>query len=189
MKNQKKLEEILLSLKKCDYLSREQLQRMHRLGKDRNAQRILSNMEEFISYFHENRRKIYYLNAAGREMVQAVKKRKKTVQVNHYLMRNDLYIHKGRPSSWKNEVKISINKVAFIADAVYISNKIHKFIEIDYKQSMVKNVQKIKKYKDLSTVNPHFSLIWVTTTPYRKNRLEQLCQGLRGKVYLWEDLK
>ncbi|MDA6131176.1 replication-relaxation family protein, partial [Escherichia coli] len=90
----------------CDYLSREQLQRMHRLGKERNAQRILCDLSEYMSYFQEGRKKIYYLNAAGRDMVQASKIRKKTPLVNHYLMRNDLFISLGRPISWENEVKI-----------------------------------------------------------------------------------
>ncbi|MFE8698007.1 replication-relaxation family protein [Cytobacillus sp. FJAT-53684] len=189
MKNQKRVEEILLSLKKCDFLSREQLQRMHKLGQDRNAQRVLSNMKEYLSHFLENKMKIYYLNAAGREMVQAEKKRTKNVQVNHYLMRNDLYIVKGRPSTWKNEVKISVNDISLIADAAFISNKLHHFIEIDYKQSMAKNIQKIKRYKKLSTSNPQFALIWVTITPYRKKKLQQLCEGLSTKIYLWEDLK
>lgn len=183
------MEEILLSLKKCDYLSREQLQKMHRLGQDRNAQRILSNMNEFISHFTEDRKKIYYLNAAGREMVQAEKVRKKTPLVNHYLMRNDLFIAKGRPSTWENEVKISVNDISLIADAAFIFNKLHQFIEIDYKQSMSKNIQKINKYKKLYTYNPQFVLIWVTTTAYRKKRIVDLCKELKCQVYLWDDIK
>lgn len=189
MKNQKRIEAILLSLKKCDFLTRLQLQKMHDLGSNRNAQRILSSMDEYLSYFHENRKKIYYLNAAGRELVQSEKIRKKTPHVNHYLMRNDLFITLGRPSSWKNEVKITVNEISLVTDAAFISNKIHHFVEIDNKQSMAKNVQKIKKYKKLSTYNPQFVLLWVTITPYRKKRLEQLCEGLKIKVYLWEDLK
>ncbi|WP_235822792.1 replication-relaxation family protein [Cytobacillus massiliigabonensis] len=189
MKKQQRMEEILLSLKKCDFLSREQLQKIHKLGQDRNAQRVLSNMEEYLSHFLENRKKIYYLNAAGRELVQAEKKRTKNTQVNHYLMRNDLYIAKGKPSTWQNEVKITINDISLIADAAFISNKLHHFIEIDFKQSMAKNIQKIKRYKKLSTYNPQFALIWVTTTPYRKKKLQQLCEGLKIQIYLWEDLK
>lgn len=189
MKNQRRLEEILLSLKKCDYLSREQLQKMHRLGQDRNAQRILSNMHEFIAHFTEDKKKIYYLNSAGREMVQAERIRKKTPLVNHYLMRNDLFIVKGRPSTWENEVKISVKDITLIADAAFIFNKLHHFVEIDYKQSMAKNIQKIKKYRKLSTYNPQFSLIWVTNTPYRKKKIEELCKELNHEVYLWEDIK
>lgn len=167
------------------------MQRMMNLGKIRNAQRILNDLSEYVSHFNEDRKKVYYLNVTGREMVQAEKVRKKTVQVNHYLMRNDLYIAVGRPSTWKNEVKISIpnTNTSIISDAVYLLNKLHHFVEIDYKQSMSKNTVKIKRYQQLSTFNPQFQLTWVTTTTYRKKKIESLCTGLKYKVYLWEDIK
>ncbi|GIN39072.1 replication-relaxation family protein [Heyndrickxia oleronia] len=189
IEKEKRIDQILLLLKKCDYLTREQLQRMVNLGKTRNAQRILKDLSNYISNFTENKKKVYYLNSNGRERVQSEKIRKKTAMVTHYLMRNDLYITVGRPISWRNEVEISINSVSLIADAAYISNKLHHFVEIDNKQSMSNNIQKIKKYKKLSTYNPQFVLIWVTTTPYRKKKLESLSQGLKFKIYLWEDLK
>ncbi|MGM0903036.1 MAG: replication-relaxation family protein [Bacillota bacterium] len=189
IEREKRVDQILLLLRQCDYLTREQLQKMIKLGKTRNAQRVLSDMDEYISYFNEERKKVYYLNAAGRERVQAEKVRKKTAMVSHFLMRNDLFIHLGRPATWKNEVKISINDVSIISDAAFISNKIHHFIEIDHKQSMGKNLSKIKRYKQLSTINPQFALVWVTTTPYRKKNLESLCTGLNGKVFLWDDIK
>lgn len=189
IEKEKRIEEILLSLKKCDFLTREQLQKMHGLGGDRNAQRILSDMAEYVNFFFEDKRKIYYLNAVGRDRVQANKVRKKTAQVHHFLMRNDLYIHLGRPATWKNEVKISVNTETVIADAVFQHNKLYYFIEIDYKQSMSKNVSKIKRYKQLAESNSNFTLIWVTTTPYQKKKLESLCTGLSKKVYMWNDLK
>jgi HSP90 family molecular chaperone len=189
IEREKRIDQILLLLKRCDYLTRDQMQRMLNLGQTRNAQRILSELTEYISYFTENRKKVYYLNTEGRERVQAEKVRKKTALVNHFLMRNDLFIAVGRPVSWKNEVKISVNDITLIADAAFISNKLHHFIEVDYKQSMSKNIQKIKKYRTLSTYNPQFKLIWVTTTPYRKKRIEELCKDLNTKVYLWEELK
>lgn len=189
MKKQQRIEQILLSLKKCDYLTREQLQRMHKLGQNRNAQKVLRSMNQYLSYFSEDRKKVYYLNAAGREFVQADKIRKKTAQVNHFLMRNDLYISLGRPTTWRNEVKITLNNTSLVSDAAYMFNKIHHFVEIDNKQSMQKNVQKIKKYRKLSTFNPQFQLVWVTTTLYRRNRLEKLCEGMNYKILLWEDLK
>lgn len=189
IEREKRIDQILLLLRQCDYLTREQLQKMIKLGQTRNAQRVLSDMDEYISYFNEERKKVYYLNAAGRERVQAEKVRKKTAMVTHYLMRNDLFIHLGRPSTWKNEVKISINDVSIISDAAFISNKIHHFIEVDFKQSMSKNLAKIKRYKQLATINPQFALVWVTTTPYRKKKLESLCTGLNGKVFLWDDIK
>lgn len=133
----------------------------------------------------------FNLNSEGRERVQAEKVRKKTAMVTHYLMRNDLFIIKGRPSTWENEVKIELpgTKTSIIADAAYMFNKIHYFVEVDYKQSMRKNAAKIKRYQQLSTINPQFKLVWVTTTPFRKKKIEKLCEGLEVKVYLWEELR
>lgn len=191
LKREKRIDQILLLLKKCDYLTREQLQRMMNLGQIRNAQRILSDLSEYVSSFNDDKKKVYYLNAAGRERVQAEKVRKKTAMITHYLMRNDLFISVGRPSTWKNEIKIGIpdSKVSIVADAAYIINKIHHFVEVDYKQTMTKNASKIKRYKQLSTFNPQFGLVWITTTPYRKKKLETLCEDLKVKVHLWDDIK
>jgi hypothetical protein len=187
----KREEAILLSLKKCDYLTREQLQKLHNLGKARNAQRVLSSMSEYVSSFTNEIKKVYYLNKEGRERVQATKVRKKTAMINHYLMRNDYYIAAGRPSTWKNEIKVSIpgTKVSIIADSIFTMNKRDHFVEIDYKQSMSKNSSKIKRYRQLHDFNPDFKLVWITTTPYRKKRIQSLCEGLPVVVYLWDDIK
>ncbi len=76
IEKEKREEAILLSLKKCDYLTREQIQKMHDLGKPRNAHRVLSDMEEYISSFTNDRKHVYYLNKDGRERVGATKVRK-----------------------------------------------------------------------------------------------------------------
>lgn len=161
------------------------------LGKTRNAQRILSDLSEYVSTFTDDRKKVYYLNSDGRDRVQSAKIRKKTAMINHYLMRNDLYVSLKCPSTWKNEVKITIpdSDLSIICDSFYTSNKIHHFVEVDYKQSMSKNAAKIKRYQQLSEYNPHFALIWITTTPYRKKKIESLCTRLKGTVLLWDDIK
>jgi hypothetical protein len=191
IRKEKREERILLSLKRLDFLTREQIQKLHQLGKTRNAQRVLNEMSEYLSYFLEDRKKVYYLNKAGRERVNSTKVRKKTAKVTHYLMRNDLFIHLGKSSSWKNEVKIEIpdSKVSIVSDAIFYSNRMHHFVEIDYKQHMSTNLSKIKKYEKLATYNPEFVVVWLTTTPYRKKRLETMCKDLKVQVYLWDDIK
>lgn len=190
-KREERIDQILLFLRKCDYLTREQIQRMVNLGQTRNAQIVLNGMSEYLSFFTDDRKKVYYLNSEGRERVQAKKIRKKTPLVTHFLMRNDYFIFIGKPGSWRNEIKIDIpgTKNSIITDAAYVINKFHHFVEIDYKQSMSQNVTKIKRYKEISNANPNFVLEWVTTTPYRKKRLESLCKGLNFKIYLWDDIK
>ncbi|WP_368657609.1 replication-relaxation family protein [Metabacillus halosaccharovorans] len=181
-----------MSLKKCDYLSREQIEKLHDLGKRRNAQRVISEMSKYLSMFTHERKNIYYLNKKGRERVSSDKIRKKTPMVDHYLMRSDLYIFLGKPFTWKNEIRIKIpkTKISIIADAVFKIDKTHDyFVEVDFKQSMKQNEAKIKKYRQLHEYNPSFMLIWVTTTNFRKVRLQSLCEDMNVQVYLWDDIK
>lgn len=183
----KKEEAILLSLAKLDYLSRSQLQRMHDLKSDRNATHFLKSMSEFLCYFRDGEN-IYYLSAAGRERVGCQKVRKRTMQADHFLLRNQVYLAYGRPTSWKNEIKIEANGASVIADALFKRNGQYHFVEIDVTQKMSENARKIERYRKLYEVN-RFTLIFATTTEYRKKRLLKLCDGLDVEIYTREELK
>lgn len=175
-------------MSRCDYLSRSQLQRMHRLGSDRNARRVLQDMEEYLSYFRDGE-KIYYLNKNGRERVQCSKVRKKSVQVQHYLMRNELFLTLGQPSTWKNEVKFGFKDTAVvIADALFKKDNMYHAVEVDHAQKMIKNRAKIEKYRKIRE-RVAFKLIWITTTDYRRKQLADLCEGLDVTIYTISDLK
>jgi len=187
-------EKILLSLKDCDYLTVKQIQRMHNLKSDSNAYRVIKRLEPYTHVFKEDGINVYYLNKNGREAMNCNKKRTKLTTVKHYLMRNDLYILKGCPKSWSNEVRMRYkskeNEITVVADAHCTSNK-HHIIEIDHMQKMQKNKIKIEKYRRLiekGVFKGMPELIWVTTTPYRQQALQELCDGLNFKVYLREDL-
>jgi hypothetical protein len=184
-----KEEQILLSLKRLDYLNRSQLQRLHNLGNVRKTNRFLKNMDDYVSHFRDGE-KVYYLNNEGRVRVDCKKIRKKTPNVRHFLMRNDLYITLGRPTTWKNEMKISIpnTEISIICDALYMKEKKYHFIEIDNIQKMTNNKTKIEKYRKLAD-NDVFNLIWVTTTEYRKKRLETMSEGLNVECFLWDDIR
>lgn len=179
-------------MKKLDFLSRSQIQRMHRLGGNRNANRILANMSD---YLHSVRldEKVYYLNAYGREMVGANKVVKKTAQIEHYLMRNDLYLAYGCPTTWEQEIKLTVaGKVSVVADAVFnVGNRYH-ICEIDRTQRMAENHAKIHKYRELLSLGvfelkPKF--IWLTTTEYRRKQLAKMCEGLDVKIYVVSEFK
>lgn len=137
--------------------------------------------------------KVYYLSKEGRERVGCEKVLKKTNQVMHYLMRNDLYLAFGCPSTWKNEVKLEVaNEVTVIADALFINEKRYCICEIDHLQKMSVNREKIKKYRRLIELNvferqPAF--LWVTMTEYRRKELLKLMEGLAVNVYLTSDFK
>lgn len=190
MKQAKRQEQILLSLKKLGYLSRSQLQALHRLGGLRNANRILSDMSPYLNSvrLHEN---VYYLSAEGRELIGCERIYKKTAQIRHYLLRNAVYIAHGCPSTWRNEIKLSIPKsIAIVADAIYTQDGRYVIVEVDVTQKMAANREKIAKYKELLRLGafkkpPQF--VWITETPYRQAQLEKLCEGLDCRVYQAED--
>lgn len=189
-------ERILLSLKKLDFLSREQLRIMHNLGKVRNANRILKELSPYLSNYRDEKTTIYYLNKLGREYVNSKKVRRKNSFVNHVLLRNDFYIFVGYPTEWKNEMRVRDEKNAVICDAWFKKDGKYQFLEVDRMQKMKENKSKIKQYKGLfeneGLVN-HFGYFpkinWVTTTELRRKQLKELCDGLPCEVYTINDIK
>ncbi len=177
-------------MKKLNYLNRSQLQRLHDLGSDRNAQRVLQQLSPYVSSFKDGEN-IYYLNKEGRERVNSKRVLKKTTQSRHYIMRNELYIQSGCPQSWKNEMKLEVpNKVKLIADAYFIRKKQYHLIEVDHLQKMIKNKSKIERYMQLFSYNVFDippKLIWITTTELRRKQLIKLCEGLDVKVFTIQD--
>jgi hypothetical protein len=177
-------------LKKLDYLNRSQLQALHNLGSDRNAQRILQQMNHYLSSFKDGEY-IYYLNKEGRELVNSSKVLKKTTQARHYIMRNSLYIAFGSPATWKNEMKLEVpQQVKVIADALFKRDKRYHIVEVDHTQKMVKNKGKIERYKKLIKLgvfdkDPKF--IWITTTELRRKQLLSLCEGLDVQIFTIKD--
>lgn len=137
---------------------------------------------------------IYYLNNLGRDYVECPKVRRKTNQVQHIVMRNQLWLYSKCPRDWKNEVKITDGKTTVVADSMYSINGFQCFLEVDRLQSMKENRDKIKRYKALmSDIEKQFNypptLVWLTTTEYRKEQLKSACGGLKCKVYTTEDVK
>ncbi|MDQ0268851.1 replication-relaxation family protein [Cytobacillus purgationiresistens] len=180
-------ENILLSLKKLGFLSRSQIQKLHRLGGTRNANRVLKALSDYLNVVRLNEN-IYYLNAEGRQRVGSTKVLKKTHQITHHLMRNSLYLSYGCPSTWKSEIKLSVkDEVTVIADAVFTMANTFHIIEVDNEQKMSMNKVKIEKYKrliELKVFEKQPKFIWITTTDYRKKQLLALSDGLQTRIYL-----
>ncbi|MFS1516100.1 replication-relaxation family protein [Bacillus sp. SCS-151] len=186
LKRHQREEAILLSLKKLDYLNRSQLQILHNLGSDRNASRVLKGMDDYLSYFREGEN-VYYLNKVGREAVDCDKVRKRTLQTQHYIMRNYLYIAHGCPSSWQNEMSLEVKGVVkVIADALFVKDRRYYIIEVDHTQKMLENKSKVERYRKLIEAGvferkPVFR--WITTTEYRRKKLTKLCEGFDAMVF------
>lgn len=190
-------EKILLSLKKQDFLNRDQLMKIHRIESVRNANRILKELSPFLSSFREDiKPTIYYLNKEGRKYVNTEKIRRKNKFVNHYLMRNDFYIYMGYPYEWENEMKVSDGTFEIICDSYFKKDEKYHFLEVDYTQKMSVNKKKIEQYKGLMREGKvtkqlgYFpKMVWITTTELRRKQLTALCKGLPYGIYTADDIR
>lgn len=188
-------EQILLLLKKFDFLTRDQLNKYFKFGTVRNANYVLRKISDYLTTIREGYQTIYYLNKEGREYVDSEKIRKKGGHVQHIVMRNQYWLHCGCPRDWQNEVKILLNDKPFIiADSKFTRNGFIHFLEVDHLQTMKENKAKIERYKKLTeSLVKQFgyypTLIWVTTTEHRRKQLEELCKGLKSIIYTINDIK
>lgn len=187
-------EQILLLLKKFDFLTRDQISTHFKLGKVRNTNRVLGNLSDYLTNIREGYQTIYYLSKEGREYVDCEKIRKKGGHVQHIIMRNQYWLHSGCPTDWRNEIKVSDGTVTVIADSVFTRNGFYHFLEVDRLQTMKENRAKIERYKMLmESLVKQFgyypTLVWVTTTEHRRRQLEALCKGLKVKVHTLSDIK
>lgn len=188
---------ILLVLKKCDFMTRDQISQYCRLGAVRNTNRVLLGLSDYLQSIREGHQTIYYLNREGKAYVECDKIRKKGGHVTHTLMRNEFWIYNGFPFEWDNEIKVSDGKTTIIADAMYKKNGHTYLLEVDNIQPMRENKVKIKKYNALfhngavARSLGHFpSIIWLTTTELRRKQLQDALKPLPGaKVYTMTDIK
>ena len=189
-------ERILLSLDKLGFLSRSQIQEMHDLKSDRNAQRVLKNMRKYLNVerLEEN---VYYLNKTGRSYIGSDKVYTKSQQIRHILLRNQLYIYLKCPTHWDIEKEVILNGKFYVKpDVLFTTDRLY-FAEIDVTQKMSVNKAKIEQYarmKDTKMFHVEYGyfpkLIWVTKTKVKKERLIQLCRekGLQHVVYTQADI-
>lgn len=198
----KRQEKILLSLDKMGFATRSQIQQVHDLGTDRNAIRVLKEMGDYV-HIKRVSENIYYLNQLGREVIGSEKEVKWNNQIDHHLLRNDMYIHFGCPDDWKNEQIIDfkyksglvIKEMTIVPDATFSKDGVFHFLEVDRTQSMSENKKKIKQYQLLSpAIEEQFQtkpiLVFYTTTDHRKEILAKECQdvGLKHLILTKEDL-
>lgn len=185
-------------MKKFDYLTRRQIQQLHKLGGDRNARRLLANLAPFLSSFRgTSGESVFYLNKDGRALVNCDKTRQKTVQAGHYIMRADMFLHYGAPEEWKNEVRLAVDgEVNLVADSHFMHGGRRHLLEVDHLQHMSKNHDKIQQYKKLQANGAYQKrygyfarLVWVTTTEGRKGQLLGWCEGMDVVVHLWSDIQ
>lgn len=155
-------------------------------------------MHAYLSCFRgENGENIYYLNKNGRERIGSEVARNKTNQANHYLMRNDAYLHYAGNENWINEAKFGVKELQLtvISDAYFRYKTRRHFLEVDHLQHMQKNREKIERYKKLKSTNAlqeqlkYFpKLVWVTMTASRKTQLQEWCGDLEVAIHVWDEI-
>lgn len=190
-------EKILLVLKKFDFLTRDQLRQYCKLGKVRNANRVLLELSDYLLSVRDGYQSIYYLSKEGKEYVECDKMRKKGGHVTHTVMRNQFWLYSNCPPDWRNEIKVSDGKTTLICDAMYKGSIQNHFLEVDHLQPMKKNREKIKKYLALyrngliaESLGEFPVLVWLTTTEIRRRQLQEACRELPlVRVYTISDIK
>lgn len=189
-------EQILHSLDRFGFLSRAHLQRLHRLGGDRNAQKVLKGMEEYLYSIREDGYgTVYYLNREGRKMIGSNKITRRTLQTRHALMRNDFYFFVGCPGYWRPELKVTDGQTTLVTDALYKKDGRYNFLEVDNTQSMAENGTKIKRYREMHDRRlfhkeyGYFpTLHIVTVSRSRVKRFTEMCKGMPVQVYYHQDI-
>ncbi|SOC12944.1 protein involved in plasmid replication-relaxation [Ureibacillus xyleni] len=186
----------MLLLERFDYLTRDQLRQYFKLGKVRNTNRILNNLSEYLMTTKEGHDTVYYLSKFGRYYVGSETVRKKGNHILHSIIRNQFWLFYNCPNDWKSEVEFldSNNRMFLRCDASFTRNGFKCYLEVDNTQTMKENKDKIKRYKILiesfeKQYGYYPTLIWVTRTELRRKQLEQVCEGLKVKVYTVDDIK
>jgi hypothetical protein len=142
---------------------------------------------------------VYFLNQKGRELIGSLRERKYSLEVEHYLLRNDMYIHFGCPEDFKIEQEIvfksGLTQRMIRPDAVFTLKGVYHLLEVDRTQNMTENKKKINLYAELSPLISlqyrHLpSLIFYTLTPTRKKSISARCKenGIHFNVIAKEDI-
>ncbi|AIW03661.1 replication initiation protein [Bacillus phage Pascal] len=177
---------ILSKLDEMGVLSRSQLQKIVGVYNVRTMNDILSSMGTYLNHTRmmEN---VYYLSKQGRELIGSTNIVKKTSQLEHKIMRNDMYIYYDYPTTWEPEKPFIITdgktreKTKIIADAFFKMDNAHYFIEVDCQQKMIANYRKIDQYAKLFPMYEQkykvsCMLIFYTNSEFRQKKLTQYAE-------------
>lgn len=185
--------EILTSIDTLGFLTTSQLQRLHNLGGRRNTTRILNDMAEYLCSFREHET-VYYLSAKGRKEIGSQTVRRRTIQTQHTIMRNDIFIAY-RPDYWRVEAPMKWADKSVIPDAVFKINGGYVFLEVDHTQSLAANERKITLYKELRDsglfqrkYGAFPTIMYVTVSEHRQKKLRALLDGFKSEVLLINDI-
>lgn len=179
-------------------MTRSQLQKLHHLGTDNNARRVLRNLNEFLSSrFIEQ--KVYYLNKRGRERIGSEKEVNWSPSVLHTIMRNDMFLYLN-PLRWHIEQPVEVKgDFKIVPDAIGVRKELDQerffFVEIDNTQRWSENLKKLNRYrrlKDYRVWQDHHgyfpTIVWLTKSETRIAALRKVID-LKIETYHWEEIK
>lgn len=94
------------------------------------------------------------------------------------------------PKEWYKERPVKWGDNKLIPDVTFKQRGEFHFVEIDNRQTMKTNEEKIKRYKELSHVifqqyNHRPTIIWYSLSEIRKKKLKQLCEkySIKYRIY------
>lgn len=161
-------------------------------------------MSDYLQVRNLNGLNVYYLSQKGRELIGAEHEVKWSLQVEHHLLRNDMYLHYGCPKDWEVEQTIEFKhteglthkELKIIPDATFTKDGSFHFLEVDRTQSMFENKKKIELYQALNpAIQAQYEhvpvIVFYTLTPFRQQRLRDICNqaNLNCEVYTKQDLR
>ena len=209
MRSTERIEQLLTTIDILHLATIKHLRGIHDLKSYRNACKVLRQLEPYTFVTYWNKQKVFYLNKLGRDMIGSNKEVKRNQNLEHTLLRNDVYIYLNKPITWQTEAEISysvpqqhkqlgiivkgvssVTKTRVIADAKYTRNGYTHLVEIDNSRHMPDNLKKIKAYaecfKHLDT--PRLEIF--TTSLTRKRKFETWLKEytLRGEVFTYEEI-
>jgi hypothetical protein len=139
---------------------------------------------------------VYYLNKLGRELVGSTKVVQKTLQWEHTVMKNDIYIHFDKPKLWSNENPIVTPEFTLVPDAIFSVKGQQYFLEVDREQKMKTNIEKLlqyKRFKDMELWQKRNGgrfpiVIYYTSKEIRKHQLTESNPGIELLTLSKKDL-
>jgi hypothetical protein len=160
-------------------------------------------MKEYFHVQTHNGMNVYYLNKKGRDTIGSEIEMKWSLQAEHHLLRNELYVHFNCPKDWRVEHEIVFTPKGFVnskkrivADASFTSTGTFHLLEVDRTQSMAENKAKIDVYAELNPLlyerfNHKPVIIFYTINELRRKKLTDYCQakGLQCLVYTKDELR
>ena len=210
MKSLERIESLLITIDRLGMATVEHLRNCHDLKSQRNAYTVLKQLEPYTNTTYLHRKKIFYLNKKGREMIGSEKEIDKNRNMKHMLLRNDVYLALNKPITWEVEKVLEFEKNANMskldviikglnvtdkkkiqADAFFTRNGYTYYVEVDNLMSMMENHKKIVNYGEFMAKDKTARLLIFTHTLERKRKFEKwmITYKIKGECKLYDEVK